>query len=170
MKKIILALTILIIATTINAQDKAMKSSKPLHLSFGVNTGYPIGKNRALTFILFGGDLQLGYNISTNFSLIASGGFDVWIGRKINPSLNYVPLLGGFKYFFTDKIFISEKAGYSIAVSKGLTGAITDVTGIGYKLSPRSDVQVNYKGLFYSGNINKDLSSIGLRFAYNFGQ
>ena len=169
MKKIILALTFITIATTLHAQDKEMKSSKPLHLSFGIDAGYPVGKFRALTFLAFGGDLQLAYNVSRNFSLTASGGFDVWIGRGVNPSRNYAPVLGGFRFSFSDKVFISEQAGYSIGVSTGIESAFTNVAGIGFKLSPKSDILLNYKGLYYSGNKGTELSSIGVRIAYNFG-
>lgn len=169
MKKIILALTFITIATTLHAQDKEMKSSRPLHLSFGIDAGYPVGKFRALTFLAFGGDLQLAYNVSRNFSLTASGGFDVWIGRGVNPSVNYAPVLGGFRFNFSDKIFISEQAGYSIGVSKGIESAFTNVAGLGFKLSQKSDILLNYKALYYSGNTGKELSSIGVRIGYNFG-
>jgi hypothetical protein len=170
MKKIILALTFITIATTLNAQDKEMRSSKPLQLSFGINAGYPVGQFRALTFLAFGGDLQLAYNVSSNFSLTASGGFDVWIGRGVNPSRNYAPVLGGLKFFFSDKLFISEQAGYSIGVSEGIESAFTNVAGIGFKLSRSSDILLNYKGLYYSGDKGTELSSIGVRIAYNFGK
>ena len=170
MKKITLALIFITIATTLNAQDTVRTSSKALKLSFGINAGYPVGEFRALTFLAFGGDLQLAYNVSRNFALTASGGFDVWIGRGVNPSRNYAPVLGGFRFSFSDKIFISEQAGYSIGVSEGIEGAFTNVAGIGFKLSPSSDILFNYKALFYSGNTGTDLSSIGVRIAYNFGK
>lgn len=174
MKKIILSLIFFVTtASFINAQDKVVPPSKPTHLSFGFNFGGPLSKTTsALYEFVLGGDLQLAYDLANKINLLVSGGFDVWHGKKAKNS-NYIPVLGGVRFYLSDKIFISEQAGYSIGVSKDpitnikIKGAFTDVAGLGLKIGPNSDVLLSYKGLFPSG---VKVNAIDLRVAYNFGK
>lgn len=172
MKKIIFALIVLTITSgSVNAQDKVMNSSKPLHLSFGLNAGAPLGANAKTSAFVIGGDLMVEYNVSQNFSLTGSVGLDARLnkGGVVN-TIYYVPLLGGLRFYFTDKFYISEQAGYSLALTKGLNGLFTNVAGLGFKLSKSSDVLFGYKGLFKSGTTLTNYNTFAIRIAYVFGK
>jgi hypothetical protein len=172
MKKIILAFLVLTIASfSVNAQEKAMKSSKPLHLSFGLDGGAPLGKYANRSAFIIGGDLQLQYNVSDNFGVTASAGIDARLnkGGVVN-TIYSAPLLAGLRFYFTNKFYISEQTGYSISLSKGWSGVFTNVAGVGFKLSPTSDVLLGYKGLFYKDAEVDKLNIFALRLAYAFGK
>ncbi len=171
MKKIIFALILLtIIGFSVNAQDKPMNSSNPLHLSFGLNAGAPLGKYANTSAFVIGGDLQVNYNVSQNFSVSASAGIDARLnkGGVVN-TIYYAPLLGGLRFYLGNRVYISEQAGYSISLSKGWSGVFTNVAGLGFKLSPSSDVLVGYKGLFYTGGVAK-FNTLAVRLAYVLGK
>ncbi len=171
MKKLIFALILLTtVGLSVNAQDKPMNYSKPLHLSFGIDGGAPLGKYANTSAFVIGGDLQLQYNVSQNFSVTGSAGIDARLnkGGVVN-TVYYAPLLGGLRFYFSKSVYISEQAGYSISLSKGWSGVFTNVAGVGFKLSPNSDVLVGYKGLFYTGGIAK-FNTLAVRLAYAFGK
>jgi hypothetical protein len=172
MKKLIFALLVLTVTfLSVNAQDKAITSSKPLHLSFGLDGGAPLGKYANTSAFVIGGDLQVQYNVSDNFGVTASGGIDARLnkGGVVN-TIYSAPILGGLRYYFTNRFYISEQAGYSISLSKGWSGVFTNVAGIGFKLSPNSDVLLGYKGLFYKDAGVDKLNLLALRLAYAFGK
>ena len=170
MKKLIFVLTILIINVSVNAQDKVMKFSKPLHLSFGLDAGAPLGKYSKTSAFVIGGDLQVGYNITQNFSATASAGIDARLnkGGVVN-TVYYVPLLAGLKFYLGSKVYISEQAGYSPSLTKGVEGVFTNVPGIGFKLGQNSDILIAYKTLFNKGTV-PDFNTLAFRIAYNFGK
>ena len=173
MKKIIFALMIFtMISVTANAQDKTMKTGTPLRLSFGLNAGAPLGKiNSKTSAFVIGGDLTVEYSVSQNFSVTGSAGIDARLnkGGVVNTK-NYAPMLGGLRLYFSDKFYISEQAGYSLALTKGLNGLFTNVAGIGTRLSKNSDVFLGYKGLFKSGITTTNYNTFAIRIAYVFGK
>ena len=171
MKKIIFALLVLTMGgVSVKGQDKAMKSSRPVHLSFGVDGGAPLGDNANTSAFVIGGDLQVEYHVSSNFSFTASAGVDARLnkGGVVN-TIYYAPLLGGLRFYISNKLFISEQAGYSLGMTKGLDGVFTNVAGFGFKLSPSSDILVGYKSLFNSGAA-KNFNTLAVRLAYVFGK
>ena len=172
MKKIILALVVLTIATGSGyAQDKAMKSTKPLHLSFGLDAGAPLGNNSNTSAFVIGGDLQVEYNVTTNFSVTGSAGIDGRLnkGGVVN-TIYSAPLLAGLRYYFSDKVYITEQPGYSISLTKGVSGVFTNVAGIGFRPSKSSDILIGYKGLFYNGVGAIKYNTLAVRIAYVFGK
>lgn len=170
MKKIIFALIILTAGSTLKAQDKEMKSSNSLHLSFGVDAGAPLGKNSNVSAFVVGGDLQVRYGVSQNFSITGSAGVDARLNKSgVVNTIYYAPLLGGLRYYFTPNIYISEQAGYSLALTKGLKGVFTNVAGAGFKLSKSSDILLGYKGLYNSGGA-ANFNTFAVRIAYVFGK
>lgn len=171
MKKLFFALTALILINiSANSQDK-VKSSKPLHLSFGLNGGAPLGDNSKISSFVIGGDLMVEYGISQNFSVTGSAGIDARLnkGGVVN-TIYYAPLLGGIRFYIDDKFYLSEQAGYSLALTKGLNGLFTNVAGVGYKLSQNSDLMIAYKGLFKSGTTLTNFNTFAVRIAYTFGK
>ena len=171
MKKLVLALSVIIFSASVTAQDKPMASSKNVpHLGFGVDVGVPLGINHPIFNFVIGGDLQVDYKLADHLLATASLGFDARLYKGgIVKTDYYVPLLGGLRYFVTNKIFLSEQAGYSFKATTTLQNAFTDVAGIGYKPTSKSDILVGYKGLFYSGG-GATFSTLAVRVAYNFGK
>ena len=117
-------------------------------------------------------DLTYLYSVASKITLTASAGIDVWHGPKAK-NFNYVPVLGGIKVHVSDKVFLSEQAGYSIGISedpltkKRIEGAFTNVAGIGYKISKNSNILLAYKGLFRTG-VNVALNALDVRVGYVF--
>ncbi|CAN5347298.1 hypothetical protein BH09BAC2_BH09BAC2_15340 [soil metagenome] len=176
MKSIFFALALILTVTLATAQKTKSVSAKPVSLSFGANFGAPLGKQTASFFQYeLGGDLLVAYHASDKFKITGSAGFDVWHHGK-GSNFNYVPLLAGFRFGISNKVFISEQGGYAIGISKDpdltsngakIKGAFTDVAGIGLQTGTNSEVMLGYKGLFYSG-ITHNL--IVLRLGYRFGK
>ena len=180
MKKSILFFLALVVCTSVIAQKKGNGSGSPAHLSFGVNFGYP-SQDSAVTNFIIGGDLQLEYLLSSNFSAVVSAGADARLARGgVVLTVYHAPLLGGLRYYVSQKFYISEQAGYSVAITKGISGAFTDVAGVGYKPSHNSDILFGYKGLFYSKDLktatttrnpkSNTLNLFELRVAFVFGK
>ena len=171
MKKILFALIIInLYSFSVKAQNEKMKSSNPLVLSFGVDFGKPLGANSSLSSFVIGGDLQVRYGVSENFSVTASAGIDARLnkGGVVN-TIYYAPMLGGLRYYFIPSIYISEQAGYSLGLTKNLKGAFTNVAGLGFKLSKSSDILLAYKGVYNTGGAT-NFNTFALRVAYVFGK
>lgn len=151
-------------------KDKGMKSSTPVHLSFGLDAGAPLGNNANTSAFVAGGDLQVEYELSQNFSVTGSAGLEGRLnkGGVVNTKY-FAPLLGGLRYYFSTNFYISEQAGYSLSLTKGTSAAFTNVAGLGFKLSKNSDVLFAYKGLFNTGGI-ANYNTIAARIAYVFGK
>ena len=181
MKKITLALSlVMLICGAVGAQTKKGGSSSPLHLSFGVNFGVPL-QDTAVTNFVVGGDLLVEYMLSSNFSAVASAGVDARLARGgVVLTVYHAPFLGGLRFYASNKFYISEQAGYSVAVTKGLESAFTNVASIGYKPSANSDISLGFKGIFYKKDLptatttrnpkTNTLSLINVRAAFVFGK
>jgi hypothetical protein len=172
-KSAFLFIVFLITINTVHSQENKSSVTSPLYLSFGTNFGLPVGeKSSSAIKYAFGADLQLVYRAASKIDLTGSAGFDLWHHDK-GVNWNYVPLLGGVRYALSNKVFLSEQAGYSVLVSDdtetdGFTkGAFTDIAGIGIKTGQNSDLLLAYKGLFYSEGT---LSTVNLRISYRFGK
>lgn len=172
MKKLIFALIIFIsISNRGLSQDTTLRlSSKPLQLSFGLDAGAPLGSNSKVSAFVVGGDLQVEFGLTQNFKLTASAGVDVRLNKGgLVETIYYAPILGGLRFYFSDKIYISEQAGYSFALTKDLDNVFTNVAGVGFKLSKTSDVLLAYKSLF-AKNGGTDFNTFAVRVAYVFGK
>ena len=179
MKKLLFALLFFISFSQVIAQDTTvsvssgngrMSSNTPLKLSFGLDGGAPLGDNSKLYSFIIGGDLQLEFGLTQNFKLTASGGVDVFVNKGgLVETIYYAPMLGGLRFYFTDKIYISEQAGYSLALTKDLEGVFTNVAGLGYRFTKSSDVLIGYKSLFAKKG-GKDINIFAIRLAYVFGK
>jgi len=172
MKKIIFALVVFTLTGYVAiSQDTTRRfSNNPLKLSFGLDGGAPLGDNSKLYSFIIGGDLQAEFGITQNFKVTASAGVDVFVNKGgLVETIYYAPMLGGLRFYFTDKIYISEQAGYSLALTKDLEGVFTNVAGLGYRFTKSSDLLLGYKSLFAKKG-GKDLNIFTIRLAYVFGK
>ena len=92
--------------TVTSSGNGRMSSNSPLKLSFGLNGGWPLGDNSKLYSFIIGGDLQAEFALTQNFRLTASGGVDVYVNKGgLVETIYYAPMLGGLRFYFTDKIY-----------------------------------------------------------------
>jgi len=142
-----------------------------LNLAVPVTSGWKIG---------YGADLQLDIPTSQKLFITVSGGYENYSYKAImagpvtipEGSTNFIPVMGGIKYFFSDKFYGHGQAGYTFSTTSGGGGAFTFAPSIGYNFSRNFDASLKYvnigetnSSLSYGG---KQIGSAQLRLAYNF--
>ncbi|MEP6584818.1 MAG: outer membrane beta-barrel protein [Ginsengibacter sp.] len=172
MKKLLLAIAVIAISTmTTQAQDNSLKE---LRFSIGVEPSLPIGDfNDAGYNFGIGGSVQGEYKVADDFGLTLNAGYinysakDITVGgvNYNGGSFGIVPVLAGFKYYFSPKVYGHGQLGIGIGTSKGASSEFAYSPGIGFMLSRNFDILLKY--LAYSAN-GGTLGSIGARVAYNF--
>lgn len=166
-------------ASLVEAQSEMMSASnsrKPL-VSIGANLGVPVTSGYK---IAFGADLQVDIPIADKLFGTVSGGYEnysykaVKVGTVTVPegNTNFIPVLAGIKYFFSDKLYGHGQAGYTFSTTKNGGGSFTFAPSIGYYFCKNFDASVKYMNI---GQTNSSLAyggtSLGsgqLRLAYTF--
>ena len=173
MKKLLFILVISSIAATVSAQ-KMTGSSKSAIISIGLDAGIPVGTEAsALSSFFIGGSLEGDFKVAPELGLTVSAGYQSWTIKKntiyrivFGKSIDFVPVLGGIKYYFTPKVYGSGQLGVSFQTKNGGGSSFTYAPGIGFKISNNVDILAKYTGIASTsvGNLN----SIGVRLAYSF--
>lgn len=172
MKKLILAFAVVAISImTAKAQEN---DSKQLMFSIGVEPALPIGdfNDAGYTFGI-GGSLQGEYKVANDFGLTLNAGYmdysakDITVGGTTfnGGSFGVVPVLAGFKYYFSPKVYGHGQLGVAIGTSKGSSSEFAYSPGIGFMLSRNFDILLKYQAYAESGTT---LGTIAARLAYNF--
>jgi hypothetical protein len=159
MKRLILAIAVVAISTAVQAQDK--ESAKSTTVSIAGNVGIPT--TTGLSFAV-GGDIQGDFAVAEGLKLTLSVGYENY-SRKSSlggGSTYIIPVLGGVKFPFSDKLYGHAQLGYGFG--KGGGGAFAYAPSIGYNLSENFDISLKYLGFSSSGNSS---GSINLRLAYD---
>ena len=163
MKKLFLAVVIIIAAVSVNAQT-----------NFSIAGNIGVGTYTGAT-IVAGGDLQVDIPAGTGLKITASAGYENY-GFKLNLGAPYgtvkghssfIPLLAGAKFNLSTNLYGHAQLGYSISTTKGGGGAFTYAPSLGYMVSPNFDIAVKYIGLSNNGST---LGGVVARFAYTFGK
>ncbi len=160
MKKVILSLAVICI-TTLSAS-----AQKGFNFSVAANLGIPVGDLSPYASFAYGGDVQGEYMTSSTFSLTLNAGyigFSAKSGYSISGGL--VPVLGGFRYYFSPKVYGTGQIGISFATSSGGGSAVTYSPGVGFKLGSNFDILAKYQSASKNGSDN---SFVGVRAAYIF--
>lgn len=177
MKKIFLAVILIAIASiTVNAQQK--KIAKKITYNVGVDAGLPVGYLKDYSSLMTGVSLQTEYPALKKLGVTASVNYLEFIAKRGGVKLPLIPILGGLKYYFKPKIYLSTQAGMSFyagreKVEKGdtLRGSgekyFTYAPGIGFRTSRRFDVLLKYQAVYIASS-KKTYSSAGVRIGYNF--
>ena len=177
MKKLFLLAVIALTLTTVNAQNRAMSGS-PIIFSIGVEPSLPIGDFHDIGYNFgIGGSLQGEYKVANDLGITLNAGYlnysakDYTInGVTFNGgSFGIVPVMAGFKYYFSPKVYGHGQLGVSIGTSKGASSNFTYSPGIGFYISNNIDLLLKYVGIS-GGSGGGSLNSIGARLAYNFGK
>ncbi len=176
MKKLFLAAIIVLTVASVNAQDKVMSSGSSIQFSIGVEPSLPIGDFNDIGYNFgIGGSLQGEYKASDDLGITLnagylnySGKFD-YLGTEIKFNTGMVPVLAGFKYYFTPKVYGHGQLCVSIFTGDSDGTYFTYTPGVGFYISNNIDLLVKYTGIS-GGKGGGNLNSIGARLAYNFGR
>lgn len=176
MKKLLLATIILLTVASVNAQDKGSSSVGAIQFSIGVEPSLPIGDFHDIGYDFgIGGSLQGEYKASSDLGITLNAGYLTYSAKDItvngvtfkSPDYGIVPVLAGFKYYFSPKVYGHGQLGASIGTSSGATTNFTYSPGVGFYITNNIDLLLKFTGI--SGN-GGSLNSIGARLAYNFGK
>ena len=175
MKKLILASIIALTVASVNAQEKVMSSGNSIIFSIGVEPSLPIGDFKDIGYNFgIGGSLQGEYKAAEDFGITLNAGYlnysgkDDFLGTSIKFNTGLVPILAGFKYYFTPKVYGHGQLGISIFTDSGSGSFFTYSPGVGFYVSDAIDILIKYTGIS-GGKGGGNLNSIGARLAYNFG-
>lgn len=165
MKKVILSVAIVAMATLSASAQKESAESKDFKFSIGVNAGIPVGDMKPYSSFAIGGDIQGEYVAAPNFGLTLSAGYLTYTGKNGASSSNFIPVLVGGKYHFTEKVYGHAQLGVSFSTASGGGSAFTYVPSIGYDVSSNFDIALKYQAATKN---SFTYSFIGLRAAYSF--
>ena len=163
MKKIIIAIIIVVTGFTVNAQ-----TGKNLTFSLGGELAAVTGNINVAYSIAAGATAQADIAIDKDAAITLNAGLIQFVGKKINNSFKNVsvpviPLLVGVKYYFTPVIYGGAQLGTSVFTTGPFKGSkFTYIPGIGFKVDKNIDLLVKYTGLSDAGGI------FGARVAYVF--
>ncbi len=164
MKKTIIAVALVAIAFTANAQDKK-GSDKSLKFSVGVTAGLPIGDASNFSSFAVGGDIMGEYAAAETVGITLSAGYLTFTGKNGAGSSSFIPVLAGGKFTFGEKFYGHAQVGMSFSTASGGGSAFTYAPGFGYQVSENFDLGVKYQAMTKSGSTT---SFVGLRAAYSF--
>ena len=176
MKKLILALTITVVAFSVKAQDKTTSPAKKTSFEIGANIGTGLSDGTKLGV---GADLQADINMGNSLKFTLSGGYENVSYKAKNISgvvypegnTNFIPVLAGLKYYFSPKVYGHGQAGYSFSTTKNGGGAFSFAPSLGFLVGNNFDIAVKYVNIGKSNGQKFYGGSIGLaelRLAYNF--
>ena len=162
MKKVILFSIFSLIAFTGFSQ----KSDKSTKLSIGAELGLPIGDFSAGYSLAVGFSGQADFNVANNIDLTLNAGYTRFLGKDGADGSGAIPVLGGAKYHFSDKVYGSAQLGVSFFSFGGESLTLfTFAPGVGYKVSDNFDLLFKYSSISDDGG---SINWIGVRAAYSF--
>lgn len=161
----------LISIMTAKAQEMGSKS---IIFSIGVEPSLPIGDFHDAGYNFgIGGSIQGEHKVAEDLGLTLNVGYMNYSAKDISVfGTNYnggnfgiVPVLGGFKYYFSPKVYGHGQLGVGIGTSKGAGTEFAYSPGLGFMVSRNVDVLLKYLAYSSSGST---LGTVGARLAYNF--
>src|SRR5450432_2346502 len=162
MKKLIFAIAVMAIsALGAHAQDV----TKKIVISVGVEGGFPVGSaglGDVYSFAI-GGSLQAEYIVSPDFGLTLKAGYLDYLAKGGLGDIGFIPVLVGFRYHFTPKVYASAQLGISFPTLNGGGSFFTYAPGIGFQLSRHVDLLARYEAASKSGFT---YGNVGARLAY----
>jgi hypothetical protein len=161
MKKLILAIAVIVMSTIAANAQKGMSDKKTV-VSIAGNIGLPTSTGYSFAA---GGDIQADFGVAESIKITLSGGYeDYSIKSSYGGGSGYfIPVLGGVKFPFSDKFYAHAQLGYGFA--KGGGGAFSYAPSLGYSVSENFDLSLKYLAFSKSGST---LGSVNLRVAYDF--
>lgn len=165
MKKVLFTLALAIAAFAANAQKEDAASAKKFIFGGGANLGIVVGDYSSIFSLAYGADLQGEYVASDKLGLTVSAGYVNFVAKSgFSSGDGIIPVLGGARYYFTEKVFGSAQAGVSFATGGGGTW-FTFAPGVGFRINDNIDIMAKYQSATKDG---VNLSFAGIRFGYKF--
>jgi hypothetical protein len=178
MKKVLLSLAIVTIATlSANAQSDS-KSGNPLKLDVGVTGGLPTGNFGDAYSFGIGGYAKGSYNVAENIDLTLTADYKSFSGKTITetfggqtvsekaPAYGIFSVLAGATYLVDGGFHIDGGIGFgSLSAGGGSASGFAYRVGIGYTASEVLDITANYNGVSANGG---SISYIGFGVGYRF--
>lgn len=145
---------------------------------------FPTGNASSISGIGFGGSLKAEYEITDKHAVTASGGYNLFIGKKYFgsrvPNIEAIPAKLGFKYYPTPDFYVEAQAGAAFYRSGFSKTSFIWSPGFGTRFKTGSannkiDFGLRYESWAnssYSSNANLKATSfgfIGLKLGYVFG-
>jgi hypothetical protein len=148
-------------------------------MSFGVDSGLPIGQAGTFYSVVFGGSVKLELPLGKSpFNFIVTSGFDSFsvkgtYNTRLN-NANYIPLEAGVRYFFNSIFYAEGDVGASFVTSSNYSGpgtAFVFSPAIGLipttaKSAGGMDISLRYESRLENST---SVSQVALRIAVSFG-
>lgn len=169
-------LLLLLVEFHVNAQQPS--------IGLGAEINFPSGNSSNVSAIGFGGYVKAELGLSNKFALTANGGLSSFLGRNLfgakTPTLSYLPVKAGFKYYSSENFYVEGQLGAAIGLSNNTKTAFAWSPGIGTYIKTRGTANKIDIGLRYEGWVSSTLiiptgtkyttfDFIGLRVGYAFG-
>ena len=169
MKTIYTFVFLVLITGSLYAQ-KNQGITNPFTLSVGPEIQVPVGFFANYHSVGFGATAQGEYRVSQNFGLTLNAGFLLFPVKSTSTgSTTYLPVLGGVKYWLSDKSYIHGQLGIALPTTPGGQGNFTYSPGIGFQLSRSIDALIKFVGISSNDASSNGLgNTVGLRLAYSF--
>ncbi len=138
---------------------KAQRSN----IVIGPELNLPTGNATNQSPIGYGGYLKGEVGLSEKFSLTASGAIASFIGKKIfghrQPTMSYVPVKAGLKYYTEGNFYFEGQLGASFMVNGTASSAFVWSPGVGSFIRSRNsnnqfDIGFRYEGWTSSRTLN----------------
>lgn len=165
MKKFSFLLVLLVfLVLSVNAQIKK-DEMMPVTYNVALTLANPGGDAGNFYGYVWGLDVQGVMNVATSIDGTASVGY-LEFGRRVGHyRADFIPILVGGRYHFSDMIYGGLQIGVSVGTTSGVGSMFTWAPSVGVKISDHFDISLKYQSGSKSGYI---FSFIGLRGAYTF--
>jgi hypothetical protein len=156
MKRFVFVIAIAAFSTLAKAQDTLMSTqntyattAKTFIWSIGIEPTIPIGHFNDYSGFGLGGSLQGEYKPGDKIGITANVGYIDYFGKTVNgvdyADFKYWPVLGGLKFYMSDKSYIHGQAGAGFG-DNGIGTSFWYGAGIGLNLSRAIDAELKYTG------------------------
>ncbi|MGE6221376.1 hypothetical protein [Nubsella zeaxanthinifaciens] len=177
MKKLLLSLALVAglgLAANAQTKDPAMNGSK---LGVGADFAFPMGSFGDTYNFGVGGSLNLQAPIASKLNFVGEAGYLSFTGKEINtgigtfkaPSIGFVPLKAGIRYFLAENFYAQGQLGAAISTETNGGTAFLYAPSLGFEFPVDNKLAIDFGARYEGWSKNGTSSFIGLRAALNFG-
>lgn len=178
MKKLLLSFALLAglgLAANAQTKDPAMSGSK---IGVGADFAFPMGDFGDAYNFGVGGSLNFQAPIASKLNFVGEAGYLKFTGKEFNemglsfkyPSVGFVPLKAGVRYFLAENFYAQGQVGAAIATGDDASGtAFLYAPSLGVEFPVADKMAIDFGARYEGWSKNGTSSFIGLRAALNFG-
>lgn len=163
MKKLLLAVTMIALSTSVMAQEPAPKTAGGTTFSVAGNVGTGTKSGDKTTY---GADLQVDIPLASKLKGTGSAGYQHFRSESgiYHYDHNMIILLAGLKALMTSSLYAHGQAGYGINTGSGGGGDFAYALSLGYMLNKNFDLALRYLSI---GSLNAVLLRVALTLGAN---